>query len=186
MPNGIFWDIGANAGAYTLYAALRHRDATVVAFEPAAVNYFLLTANCEANGFGQRVRCVLAGLGRENAFATLEVSQFSVGNSFSFHGKPDRPFAGRQSAFIWSMDDLIENQAFPCPAYIKIDVPGMTADILAGGARTLRRPDVREVHMEADQSSADGRALIETVERCGLVLTSGARGLDLTFVRPGA
>ena len=40
QPGSVFWDIGANIGSYALYAALR-RDVKVVAFEPAAVNYFL-------------------------------------------------------------------------------------------------------------------------------------------------
>ena len=88
-PNSVFWDIGANVGIYTLYAALRG-DTSIVAFEPAAVNYFLLVANCEINGFDRRVQCLLAGLGRERALASLEVSQFSVGQLFSFLGKRDR------------------------------------------------------------------------------------------------
>src|ERR1051325_5936164 len=49
LPNSVFWDVGANVGVYTLYAA-RRGAAQVVAFEPAAVNYFLLAAHCEANG----------------------------------------------------------------------------------------------------------------------------------------
>ena len=47
-PGGVFWDIGASGGVFSLYAALG-TDTKVVAFEPAAVNYFLLAANCEAN-----------------------------------------------------------------------------------------------------------------------------------------
>src|SRR5262245_62141351 len=67
-PNSVFWDVGANIGVYTLYAAQRG-DTRVVAFEPAAVNYFLLTANCEANGVDERVECLLIGLGQERAIA---------------------------------------------------------------------------------------------------------------------
>ena len=39
-PGSVFWDVGANVGVYALYAA-RRGDAKVVAFEPAAVNFFL-------------------------------------------------------------------------------------------------------------------------------------------------
>jgi len=186
-PNAVFWDIGANLGIYTLYAALRN-DTRIVAFEPAAVNYFLLVANCEVNGFDQRVQCVLAGLGRDKALASLEVSQFSVGQSFSFLGKPSRPHAGRQAALVISMDQIVEEYGLACPNYIKIDVPHMTADILAGGARTLRRPEVREVHVEVDENSSDGRLLIDALERCGLALkrTDTRSFSDLTFVRPEA
>ena len=181
------WDIGANVGVYTLYAALRG-DTSVVAFEPAAVNYFLLVANCEANQLQQRVQCVMAGLAKDKAIGSLEVSQFSAGQSFSFGGKPNRPFAGRQSAFLMSMDQLLEEYGLPCPNYIKIDVPGMTADVLAGGLRTLTRPEVRELHIELDDRSGGGTNLIRTLEHRGFVPTRTNSGqlADLTFIRSGA
>lgn len=186
-PNSVFWDVGANVGVYTLYAALRG-DTTVVAFEPAAVNYFLLAANCEINHLDARVQCLLAGLGRDKAVGTLEVSQFAGAQSFSFHGKKSRPYGGRQSAFIVSMDQLIEEYGLPCPNYIKVDVPGLTAAILAGGARTLQRTDVRELHIEMSDESARGKQLIETLRASGLLLADKSMhgSTDLTFVRPDA
>lgn len=35
----VFWDIGANVGIYSMYAALKTK-ANVLAFEPAASNYY--------------------------------------------------------------------------------------------------------------------------------------------------
>ena len=74
-PDSVFWDIGANIGSYTLYAALRP-DIRVVAFEPAAVNYFILAANCELNAFGERVDCLPIGVGADKSVERLDVSQF--------------------------------------------------------------------------------------------------------------
>jgi FkbM family methyltransferase len=185
-PNSVFWDVGANVGVYTMYAALRG-DTRIVAFEPAAVNYFLLVANCQANQLDDRVQCVLAGLGSRPALESIEVSQFSAGQSFSFHGKPHRPFAGRQSALVMTIDQLVDDYGLACPNYLKIDVPDMTADVLDGGIRTLRRRELREVHVEVDDRSGGGSPVIERLERCGLVLTRrDAHGIaDLTFTRPG-
>ena len=39
-------------------------------FEPAAVNYFLLSANCEANHLDDNVTCLLLGIGSEKTIAT--------------------------------------------------------------------------------------------------------------------
>lgn len=183
-PGGIFWDVGANVGVYTLYAALRG-DTRVVAFEPAAVNYFMLAANCETNRFEDRVQCVLAGLGRERSIACLAASQFAGAASFGFGGKKAQVFEGRQAAIVVSMDQLVEEFGLPCPNYIKIDVPMMTETILAGGERTLSRPDVREVHVEASDTSSSGRRVIELLQRSGLCLdrASAHGSSDLTFVR---
>jgi FkbM family methyltransferase len=182
-PNSVFWDIGANVGVYGLYAALRG-DTRVVAIEPAAVNYFLLSANCEVNKFQDRMQCLLAGLGRDRSVAQLEVSQFAGAKSFSFLGK-DQPYDGRQSVLIVSMDQLVEDYGVPCPNYIKVDVPGLSEDVIAGGERTLQRPELRSIHIELTSSKA-GKRIAETLERHGFVAglrdEHGGSG-DVTFVR---
>ena len=183
-PGSVFWDVGANVGVYTLYAALRG-DTRVVAFEPAAVNYLLLTANCEANRFDDRVQCLLAGLGDRKTLATLEVSQFAAGDSFGFMNKDFRHYRGRQAAMIFSLDQLIEEFGLPCPNYLKIDVPGMSEAILAGAERTLDKPALREIHIEARQGSSGGTRIAETLNRAGLVASRSAEhgSTDVIFVR---
>ena len=48
-PRSVFWDIGANVGVYSMYAALRSHS--VSSFEPAASNYFALNRNIALNNF---------------------------------------------------------------------------------------------------------------------------------------
>jgi FkbM family methyltransferase len=187
-PNSVFWDVGANVGVYTLYAALR-RDTRVVAFEPAAINYFLLDANVEANRLDSHVDCLLVGLSNERTIGHLEVSQFDPAKSFSFRGKVARPYQARQAALMMSMDQLIEEHGLPCPNYIKIDVPGLTESIVAGGERLFRRDDLREVHIECSEEGKGGQRLVETLTRAGFVIAARHNHggtTDLTFARPGA
>ena len=184
-PNSVFWDIGANVGVYTLYAA-RRGDTSVVAFEPAAVNYFVLSANCEVNAFDDRVTCLLMGLGQGTSIAKLEVSQFEPGHSFSFKGKRGLQVSGRQSALVLSMDRLVNEFGLACPNYIKIDVPALTGAIIEGGARTLQRPQVRELHIEASEESTGGRRLVERLTQAGFTIAARhvhGETTDLTFVR---
>jgi FkbM family methyltransferase len=187
-PDSVFWDIGANVGSYTLYAALRP-DVRVVAFEPAAVNYFLLAANCELNAFGERVDCLQIGLGGGKSVGRLEVSQFEPAKSFSFRGKGQRPPGSRQAALILSMDQLIEEYGLPCPNYIKIDVPAMTDAIIEGGTRTFQRAELRELHVEASETSRGGRRLVELLARHGFGIAARhvrKETTDLTFARMSA
>ena len=185
-PNSVFWDVGANVGVYSLYAGLRP-GTRIVAFEPAAVNYFLLAANVEANNLDKQVDCLLVGLGNERAIARLEVSQFMPARSFSFRGKKNQPYPGRQAALMVSMDQLIEDYGLECPNYIKIDVPGLTEKIVAGGAQTLQRSDVREVHIEFSPEAKDGPLVVERLERAGFVASRRhphGGTADTTFTRP--
>ena len=186
QSDSVFWDVGANIGVYALYAALRG-DTKIVAFEPAAVNYFLLAASCEVNAVGRQVDCLLLGLGSDKSIAQLEVSQFEPAQSFSFSGKADRQYRGRQAALIMSMDQLVEEFGLACPNYVKIDVPGLTSDIIAGGRKTLRRPEVRELHIEFRETSKGGRRLADTLRQSGFVAADQhAHGsADVTFVRSG-
>lgn len=182
-PGSVFWDVGANVGAYSLYAAKRGAG-RVIAIEPAAISYFLLAANSEASQLDDRIDCLLLGLGAGKGIAHLELSQFAGARSFSFDARKKYP--ARQSALVLSMDELVEEFGLPCPNYIKIDTPGMTEGIIAGASRTLRRPEVRELHIELRAQSRAGRRIVETLAQCGLTVSAhhnhGAT-TDVTFHR---
>ena len=41
----VFWDIGANVGLYSIYAALKHKDIQIISFEPSVNNLRVLSRN---------------------------------------------------------------------------------------------------------------------------------------------
>jgi FkbM family methyltransferase len=185
QPGSVFWDIGASVGVFSVYAALA-TDTTIVAFEPAAVNYYLLSANCEANKLQDRVDCLLVGVGRQRSIARLEVSQFRPARSFSFRGKRDQPYESRQAAVVLSIDELVEEYGVPCPNYIKIDAPGASEDIIAGATRTFRRSEVRQVHLEVRDTSKGGQRILEMLNQSGFApISKDTHGgsTDVTFAR---
>lgn len=195
-PGSVFWDIGANIGTLSLYAAAR-RDLHVWAFEPAAVNFYGLTANCELNEAARQVRCLQLGFGDANELLDLHVSQQQPARSFTFREKPSRgpddkkrrSFPFRQAVQVWTIDDFIACYALRCPNYIKIDVPGVTPEILAGAQRTLDRPELREIQVEAKEDGPGGRRIAALLERHGFRIahrnrkSDGHTPADLVFAR---
>src|SRR5262245_21581173 len=184
-PGSVFWDVGASVGVFSLYAALA-TDTRVVAFEPAAVNYYLLSANCEVNKLQARVDALLVGLGKHRSIAKLEVSQFRPARSFSFRGKRGEPYDGRQAAIVLSVDELVEDYGLPCPNYLKIDAPGASEGIIAGAARTLRRSEVRQIHLEVRDSSKGGQRILEMLNQSGFARVGKdihGGSADVTFER---
>ncbi len=172
-----FWDIGANVGAYALYAALRP-DIRVLAFEPAPASYAALCRNVEANGSGERIQAFCLALSDNTRLGSLNMSATNAGNSFnSFEstencfGKPlDIKF--RQSTIGFSIDDFRHLFNLAPPNYVKIDVDGTEAQILDGAAETLADPALRAVLVEleaADTVRNDG--IVERLERAGFVMT---------------
>ena len=58
LPEGCtLWDVGANVGLYSIYAA-KKRECRVVAFEPSVFNLELLARNLFLNGLQSRVSLV--------------------------------------------------------------------------------------------------------------------------------
>ena len=73
------FDVGANIGLFTLYAAHHHPGARIFSFEPAPPVFELLKANTA--GLGGRVRLFNCGLGVRPGRATLTFYPHSSGMS---------------------------------------------------------------------------------------------------------
>ena len=178
----MFWDIGANIGSFRCMRPVAATRASSRSSPP--VNYFLLSANCEVNQLD--IDCLLVGVGEKRGVERLEVSQFDPAQSFSFRPRAGKRPSGRQAALIVSIDELVEQFGLPCPTYIKLDVPGLTEAIIAGGQRTLRRQEVREFHIELRERSSAGRRIVQMLEAAGLVAVNRhvhGSTTDVTFVR---
>ncbi|OAB57235.1 hypothetical protein AY599_03255 [Leptolyngbya valderiana BDU 20041] len=188
-PDSVLWDVGANIGVLTLYAAMRP-DMRVVAFEPAAVNYFILCANVELNGLDDRVVCLPFGVGDAPAVASMELSQFAFAHAFSFTGKKRKPYQARQSGVIMPLDGLAELYGLPAPDYLKIDVHGLTTAILEGGRQVLSDPGLKQLQIELrvdEGGSQRDKAALDLITACGLqvaeVHNKPGGGSDVVFGR---
>lgn len=179
-PGSVFWDVGANVGVLSLYAAQRG-DLDVHAFEPAAANYHMLAANCELNGFEDVLSCYMLGFGDRTLVSRIEASQFAAGASFKFKGTPDEDSASsghHQTSLLFSIDDFVERFDVPLPNYLKIDVPGLKSEILAGAARVLTRMELRELQLEIREDSRGGRQILESLAAYGFHVVHRNRRLD--------
>ena len=87
------------------------------------------------------------------------------------------------------MDALIADFGLACPNYIKIDLPALTEAVLAGGSQTLRRPELRGLHIEMRKDSKAGQRIVDTLHASGLTIASQhtrGRTTDVTFARTGS
>lgn len=170
----VLFDIGANIGLYTIYAA--SRSIQVMAFEPESQNYALINQNIFLNGVSDRVKCLAIALSDRNAVDYIYLSRFRAGESMHNFGDPldwqQRPFnpSFQQGSVAFSLDSFLEFQPDPFPTHIKIDVDGIEARVIRGAARTLRDERLRSLLVEFDGASADDRAAIAEIEQAGFGL----------------
>ena len=140
--DAVVWDVGANVGLYTCYAA-KARGCRVFAFEPSVFNLELLARNIFLNEVTDLATIVPLALSDALAFSKLNMTTTewggalsTFGNSFGFDGRLlaktfELPTIGL------SMDDATALLGIPKPDYIKIDVDGIEHLILRGGGAVL-------------------------------------------------
>jgi len=82
--NIIFWDIGANIGLYSIYAAVKFKDIKIISFEPSTSNTRTLSRNLSINNLESKISIFpLALSDNENIISYFNETRFSEGSSFS-------------------------------------------------------------------------------------------------------
>ena len=157
----IFWDIGANIGLYSIYAALKHSNIKVISFEPSTSNLRVLSRNIALNKLSDKISIYQPALSKEeNSFMMFQESQFIEGwsmNQFSNDIKLNESTNKQQYYKIYgtNIDSLIRNNILKVPNYIKIDVDGIEHLILQGSVNTLTNKNIKSILVEIDESHND-------------------------------
>lgn len=159
--NDIFWDVGANIGIYSLYAA-KVRGVLTLAFEPAAFNHALLCDNIRLNGLEDRVAAYGLAFSNSSELGRLSVADDEPGAAVA---SVEDVGVGRlkQAVLVFSVDDFIERFQPPFPTHIKIDVDGLETQILEGSRRTLADPRLKSLLVEVDERDPSQPARIDAV-----------------------
>jgi FkbM family methyltransferase len=175
MPEGsVVWDIGANVGLYSCYAAKR-RSCRVFAFEPSVFNLELLARNLFLNGLVDQVTIVPLPLSDALAINKLNMTTTEWGGALSTFGQNyghDGQILHKVFEFPTiglTMSDALDLLKIPQPDYIKMDVDGIEHLILKGGMSVLSR--IKGILIEInDNFSAQSSDSAQYLEAAGLRL----------------
>ena len=165
----IFWDIGANVGTYTLYAAVKARCKTY-AFEPESQNYSVLTANIRHNNVDGHTWAYCVAMGDGFDVDLLNLSQFKVGGSCHNFGdeitwseKKMNPDFKQGCVQISPRDFVITH---PDPTHIKIDVDGREP-LVVKGILDLPSTLPKSIIIETNWHLESHRDMVEHLENAG-------------------
>lgn len=155
----IFWDIGANIGIYSVYAATKFNDIEVVSFEPSTSNLRILSRNISINDLDSKIKINQFPLiDKENQYLTMNEGEFVEGWSMNTFGQ-NTDFKGEKflarnkyKIFGTSIDYILENKFLKIPNYIKIDVDGIEHLILEGGDKFLTNQKVKSLSIEINEN----------------------------------
>ena len=170
-PGDRFWDVGANMGIYSLFAAVRLEPGSVFAFEPHAANFASLVRTVALNP-EHRIEPLAIALDAEDGFLDFAYHRLDAGSTGSqLASSPVRvdhvaPAVERKAAF--AADALVARSALPAPTVVKIDVDGAEGRILEGMQGLLAAGTVRTLQVEVNpgQRSAISTRLEAAGYRC--------------------
>jgi FkbM family methyltransferase len=175
MPSySIFWDIGANIGLYSVYAA-KKRSCKVWAFEPSIFNLETLGRNIYLNELSEKIHIVPVALSNVRGFKSMRMTTTdwggalsTFGESFGWDGKDiQQKFVF--STFGLSMTEAVDLFLIPHPDYIKMDVDGIEHLILDAGSGILH--NVKGLLVEVNDAFSDQSDLCKNIlMKAGLTL----------------
>ena len=163
-PGGVFVDVGANLGYFSMVAARAvGGNGRVFAFEPEPENFRLLQANAELNGLQPRIHSLQAGLAAGDGQGRLYLSATNLGDH-----RIRAPGAVGESLPIALINggQYLEGRLSRIDV-LKVDTQGSEYEVMLGLMPLLRRlPRPLRILIELTplslrQSGACGRALVE-------------------------
>jgi FkbM family methyltransferase len=170
-PKDVFFDVGANIGVYSLYAAAMGIE-NIVAFEPHSLNYALLNSNIFQNHFQDSILAFPIALHEKLNFSTLNIGNFEWGGAHSsFERVKDQYFQDykptfKQGCFGFSLDDFVELTSLS-PSHIKIDVDGNEICVLQGALKTLSKSCLKSLLIELFPTHPEYRKAMFIIESAG-------------------
>lgn len=151
-PGDVFYDIGANIGCYTLYAArLVGPSGKVYAFEPHVGNAHKLMMNVEANGFRDRVTVVTVALWSCSGFGVFKYRSQLPGSSDNQLGEVRFDPDAVEFKYHTVVDSFIPYSG--PPTMLKMDVDGAEATILRGMGECFK--SLRSIQAEVNSNSRE-------------------------------
>lgn len=170
----VLWDIGANIGLYSVYAAHK-RNCRVYAFEPSVFNLELLARNIYLNKLSDKICIVPLALSDRLSISQMRMTSTEWGGALSTFGK-EFGWDGQaiKQTFDYqliglSMEEAIDRLSLPVPDYIKMDVDGLEHFILKGGVNVLSK--IKGILIEINDD------FTEQADQCTALLTDA--GLTL-------
>lgn len=178
----VMYDVGANVGLYSLFAAKRlHGQCIVYAFEPEALNYAKLNKNIYMNGLsGVVLPCCIAVTDRlcfdtfylnPNSFKeagglVAGSALHSFGTAKDYSGASFQAFH-KQGTVGVSIDHLWSAWGLEFPNHIKIDIDGLEEKVIAGAKQTLDDRRLKSVLVEISASKGGSDPILQRLTQAG-------------------
>lgn len=196
-PGDVFYDIGANVGAYSFVAARQSEGKIkVYAFEPSYSTFAQLNKNIILNSCEGKIIPFCVALSSRTEISFLNYSSLAPGAALhsltqtSIDQERALKPVTSQPVLSYRIDDLITTFEIEKPTYIKLDVDGTELEILKGADETLRHPGLKSILIEVETGLETSARITDFLGERGFHVqmkrrhdTSGTAPSNYVFVR---
>jgi FkbM family methyltransferase len=157
-PGGMFIDLGANEGYFSVIASARvGPSGSVIAVEPQTRLQDILRANLRLNGC-QNVRVAKAAISAKTQHVRLHLAA-GLNNGGSSLFRPTRyPLPSEDVECFTLADFLRRNQVDRCDL-MKVDIEGAEYDVFIDAGEVLRRGVIRNIALDIHHRHLERRGL---------------------------
>lgn len=134
-PDGVFYDVGANIGFFSMLAARLAPEGIIYAFDPAPDNAEAVRINAQVNGAGNVIVLVKAA-GAQTGRARLQVVEDQSWSKLEEYGS-HADVKEVIDVDVVAIDDLVRSGELRPPTLVKIDVEGAELSVIEGMAETI-------------------------------------------------
>jgi FkbM family methyltransferase len=162
----VFVDIGANQGLYSLIAAQNPKCCKIIAFEPVPATHTRLAANVGLNGGAERTVLHQLAIADSVGEAEISVAEGHTGTA-TLAGREGQSGGGGvviQTIDAPMVDPLL---AGDLPMFVKIDVEGLEAVVIAELAKTDAFTRVQAIFYEVDDRWARAEEIESLLRAAG-------------------
>lgn len=171
-PDDVLFDIGANMGIYTIFAAAVS-GCRVRAFEPESQNFQLLMQSIVLNDLCTSTVAYPVAIYSEDKLGVLYIGDFQPAQAIhsfdqnvdAFRKPTDHQLT--QGVASFKVDSIIGQPDMPFPTHIKIDVDGLEPEVVAGMTATLGNPALRSILIEINTNVEEHRAIVDELRANG-------------------
>lgn len=136
---GLYIDVGAHTGLYTLTSMKANNENSVLCFEPYFMNLSRLITNLRLNGFSKNISTILGAVSNFDG-----KSKFNVSTERSYMSKGGRIGNQGLDIDVFQLDTLYFNKLNKKINGIKIDTEGEDFKVLLGAEKIIKKhkPDI--------------------------------------------
>jgi FkbM family methyltransferase len=175
-PGGVFVDLGANEGYFTVLASrLVGSRGMVIAVEPQSRLQAVIQTNIAANNC-HNVRLVRAAISSKTQRVYLELASDMNNGATSLFRRTKYPLP-KEEVQSYTLAELFHSIEMDQCDLMKVDIEGAEYDLLMGAQEVLKRGVIRHMVIEAHDSILARRGLSwerthQVVSECGYRLAN--------------